>query len=565
VKPICALLLALPLLLPAAAQEVPDVDAEDFEQADRPLRWIVVGVPFGRPEGASVQPTVNEGEFKEGKRALAFTYVRGKMPVAVLVYNVLIRDLESIDFQASSKRDAKLRCTVTDADGARFSADTDIKAGAWTHAVIRPTDFALNTDSPVKKEKFDPAKLGFNLAFFDVIGVTGGEGENAVFLDNVTITRGPLKVQKGNLALKGKKQRKTISRPTRIEGNVMVSDEAELTVTAGRFVVTGSIIVNGGTLRLRDGAWSVLQQHRYQRKIMAVNGGRIEMENGFLGTVHPITGASAVESAWKLTNVELAGGHFTFQIQDECSLEMDGVKNGGEFIVQNGAEFTVRNCEKVLIWLMCDDEVSADLTLPSTKRVSSWNAPDELERTIKIRDSSAVTWGLIAVSGCRLTFRDSDFLAVGMLYGPEGRDSVKGLKNRQYHSDFTFPSEHHTVKFLKTRIAAWNFYTSGTFELEIRDCLYGESLSFGTSKIRVFDSTCDGTGGYLGAKDGSTTEFTGGKVDCSVLTQDKSTLTLSKTHVTGSVQAANRSKIRLFGTKVDGFVRELDQGRIEKR
>ena len=79
----------------------------------------------------------------------------------------------------------------------------------------------------------------------------------------------------------------------------------------------------------------------------------------------------------------------------------------------------------------------------------------------------------------------------------------------------------------------------------------------------IYDSVCDGTGGYLGAKDDSYTTFTGGEIMCDVLAHDRSTITIRDcAGIGGRVEASGLSRIGVENTPLHGHVREIDGGEI---
>ncbi|UCB46244.1 MAG: hypothetical protein JSV25_02130, partial [Spirochaetota bacterium] len=174
-----------------------------------------------------------------------------------------------------------------------------------------------------------------------------------------------------------------------------------------------------------------------------------------------------------------------------------------------------------------------------------------------------VLWGLIALNGCNITVKGSELRAVGILYTGRVRAVVNNMKNEVYYADFSYQSPYHELQFIETKVRTWNFYTSNNAALEIRNCVYGESISFGKSQINVFDSICDGTGGYIGAKEDSKTNFYGGEIACDVLTHDRAQFLIQDCgQVRGRIEAAGQSKITVVNTPLGGTVREIEEGEV---
>jgi len=557
-----ALLIATGISLLFAGGRIPDTDYQDFENISMPLIWRVGGIPSGTPREAFVKLTTIRGEYKEGKKGLMFQFARGTKPVPIVVHWVLLRDMVSIKFWIKAKRETKWVVSIKDIDGAVFSSVIELAEDRWRRVTLKPVDFRCNNDSPVKKSRLDVTRLGYGYVGFDIYTVLGGRGKNTVFIDKVIVERNPYKLIKGNYILNG--ETKTIDEPTKIEGNIALLNNAELKVNAARFEVSGNIYVNNSTLKFSGGFWNLRQAYKYEDRMVAKNG-LIELKDGVLNTFYTISGGIIENSTFRFSNVMVARGGFTFGLTEGCSLEMDNTKRPGEFIVNKDSKFTLKDCESVLIWLSCDEAIGPDLSLPRENVIPSWKAPAHLNRLLEIENSTNIMWGLIANPGCNLTIDESYIRAIGINYKDNIQAKVDGLKNDMEYNNFQFESEQHKLRFINTKVFCWNLYTQDTASLEIRDCVYGESISFGGSEISVVDSECDGTGGYLGAKDNSKTIFNGGKIDCNVLTHGQARFVINNCSVNGNVQATEESAIILNNSSVNGEISEIGRGRVERK
>ncbi|MBN2325040.1 MAG: hypothetical protein JXQ30_15025 [Spirochaetes bacterium] len=538
-----------------------DIDEERFEKGIPPS-FILTGYPTGDPP-ARMEITESEGY---GKRAgaLSFMYDRGVNPLPVLYHHVCLEEFTSIEFRIRAEKKTLWVVNVGDLDGAQFSARREIAPGEWTPVAVRPSDFVLNENSPVKKKRLDPKKLGFGYAAFDLFALTEKEGTNRVLIDDVRITRAAVSVIEGDYELSAERAR--ITENTRIKGDLILQRGAGLVVTAERFRVDGDILVNGSSLSLEGGRWIFSQNFRYHHRLRVSDGGTVNLSNGRLDLMLPY-GAEALRGGSVLMeDVRVASGLFTFGIQNNGALRLAGCENTGEIIVYRGATVSAQDCKSLLLWLNLERGFDAELSLPDGSRIGRLILPKKLGREIEISNCTGVLWGVIAESGSSLTVRESRLRAVGLHFTKDAFETVSGFENGATYPRLSHRSKNHELFFFDTKVDTWNFYASGRAKLEIRDSVFGESLSFGKSRISIYDSVCDGTGGYLGARDDSVTQFFRGEITCDVLAHDNGSITVADCGgIGGRVEAAGRSRIVIRNTPLGGAVREIGGGTVEIR
>jgi len=538
-----------------------DTDEERFEHGV-PASFILIGYPTGVPP-ARMEITESEG-YGEEPGALSFTYERGSQPVPVLYHQVYLGGFKKIDFRIRVKKKTFWVVNISDLDGARFSAHRVIAPGEWKDVTLNPSDFSCNEDSPVKKERIDPTNLGFGYAAFDLFSLTEKSGSNRVLIDDITITRTAVSVIDGDYVLSAESGR--ITEDTRITGDLVLQKGAELVVTAERFRVDGDILVKGSSLSLGGGSWMFSQDFRYQHRMRVSDGGTIELKNGRLDLLFPYGAGALRGGSVRMQDVRVVSGLFTFSLQADGSLRLETCENFGEIIAYRGSTFSARGCKSLLLWLNLERGSDTELKLPDGARISRLNLPEELGREIGISDCSGVLWGIIAENGSSLSVRESRLRAVGLHFTGKARGTVNGFENGKTYPEFIHRSENHNLFLSDTKVDTWNFYASGRAELEIRDSIFGESLSFGRSRITIYDSVCDGTGGYLGSRDDSVTIFTRGEIACDVLACDNGSITVTDCGgIGGRVEATGMSRIVISHTPLNGAVREIDAGTVEIR
>lgn len=567
-------LFAVIVLLSASAafgqvvvREVQDIDREGFEEG--PLSaFFLIGYPSGDPP-ASLDVTDFPGECRSGGHALAFSYSRGEKPVPILLHQVFLQDFEAIDFWIKTGEPVLWVVNIGDMDGAEFSAPADIPGGKWTRVTLTPGDFTCNEDSPVKKGKLETDKLGFGYACFDLFSLFGGRGKNRVLIDDVQVRRTSVTVIDGDYVLTAKK--KKLSRNTRVDGDLILTKGSELLVTADRFWVEGDIVVKRSKLLLSGGGWVFNQGYRYHHNMLAVDSGRIEMQDGSLYLLAPYGAGATKGGEVSLRNVRVLSGLFTFGLQKDSSLLLEDCERFGEVIIYRGGSFHGEGSDSFLLWLNLEGGSAADISLPKGDRIVHFELPHGLGRKVTLRGCSNVLWGIIAERRSDITVRDSEIRAFGIHFVGRSRETVRGFTNGNHYKDFSYISAGsrdigsggHRLRLVDTKVDTWNFYTSGRAQLEIRDSVFGESISFGRSQIAVYDSVCDGTGGYLGARDDSSTTFKGGEILCDLLSHDRGSITvIDCAGIGGRVEAAGSSKITVANTPLKGPVRQVDDGKV---
>jgi len=564
---VCRLFLAIVVLSVSGAASHPNENSsykEDFEK-DTLLSFVVVGIPQGELKDATVTRVRARRGIKVGNHALSFSYRRTKNPLPVL-YNprVLMQDFELMEFWIKSEKAAIWIVSVTDRDKANFSAKKEIPAGRWKKLSLVPSDFECGEDSPVKKDRLEPNKLSFGYANFDVLCILDKKGTNRVLIDDIKILRKPqsMRVINGDYILSGKTE--IISSPTRINGDIKLVNGAKLIVDTDRFEVNGSVLVVGSTVIMQNGIWLFPQEYRYQHAVVAAQNGRIEFINGSLSTNKSLSAAALTNSTFRFDNVKNVDRGFTFGTDIEGGTTVEVIRSDtiGEFIIDSNVNFKVEESNLILIWLKCGEGVKSTLRLPSGKNIEEWQSPSGLSRSISVKDSKNVLWGFIGSPGSEVTFKKTKLFAAGIYFVGGVNAKVENIKNNTRYDDFTLDAGAGKLQLIDSTVRAWNFYTDDTSELELHNCFYGESISFGKSKIRMYNSFCDGSGGYFGAKDNSKVTFSSGEITGQILTHGKAEVIIEDSKIGGEIIAAEESEITLINSKAIGPINQIGKGKV---
>jgi hypothetical protein len=110
--------------------------------------------------------------------------------IVLLGHLIPVTDLKELKVVIKSDVDAMIAFGLEDQDKARFHHMVHLPAGKETTVTMKPEDFKLNDDSPTKKEKVEPARLGDGYAVIDLGPIMGAAGENTLHIRRVTVTRG---------------------------------------------------------------------------------------------------------------------------------------------------------------------------------------------------------------------------------------------------------------------------------------------------------------------------------------------------------------------------------------
>ena len=103
---------------------------------------------------------------------------------------------------------------------------------------------------------------------------------------------------------------------------------------------------------------------------------------------------------------------------------------------------------------------------------------------------------------------------------------VEGLRNQSSYTEEELEIGRHSIRLVDASIDTWNLYPQGYALVRVRDSTLGEILSMGSPRVVVDNTTIDGSGGFLGTRDRSTMVLTNSTVTCTVEAAQESTLEL---------------------------------------
>jgi len=542
------------------APSVPDADFTGFEDGLVP---VLVGTFDGTPPTATLALTDDPAHVKEGAFALEYSYVRQGSSLDAVFQQSLLTDLVGLRMWLQSEQDAVWVVGHADRDGAVFLAQVVLPAGQWVHLDLAPGDFAIDPNSPVQKPAMQPKRNGANWVGFDLDSVIGPAGPNRIWIDAIEVERPPLRYEKGPLVVSATAIRQ-VQESTFIDGDLIVA-AGGFHSSASRLVVNGDIIVLGygslasavftrGTLRMNA-------HYRYQRKVQAEENGLVRFQDLLFLPGSNTSLNVGSQGVCEILDTDFAQGSFTAGVGPGGRITIRGSSNPGEFLPGEGSHFEASDVNQLLLWLVAEPGTQAQVVLPPAS-VGDWTLDPSWNRDLTLHAIGALDTGLIIEDNSTLDVLGGTARAVGVLFSQFDAD-LDGFQNGDHITDRVFSWPGRNVHFQDVTVQTWNFYSAGLANVVVRNSLFGEALSFGGGgSLQILDSTCDGSGGYFGARNDGQVDAANSQILSEIVCDGTSVMRLKNSVVNGAVTAAGNALICLFSTPVFGPLFEIDNGRI---
>ncbi len=257
----------------------------------------------------------------------------------------------------------------------------------------------------------------------------------------------------------------------------------------------------------------------------------------------------------------------TLGIGNNATLNIDDCSGGMELIISDSSNIWVNNTNLLVLWFSFLENAYANFELPAQNSqfpyasdVSEYYFSDSLSNVtnvyynLELHNTDTVFWGIMQYSGSDITLNNSVVLACGFPFKGSVTDTVYDFFNDSLYSSYTAPLSDRNFSITNTLIQAWNFYPMDTSSITIRNCVFGELLSFNNSTAFVENSICDGTGGYFGAENNSKIYVNNSFIQrlypgfSIILTSDSSEIFIQNSEIQGDVTLVNSSKIYCSNT-----------------
>ena len=265
----------------------------------------------------------------------------------------------------------------------------------------------------------------------------------------------------------------------------------------------------------------------------------------------------------------------TVDLKGNSQTSVDFCTGGMEFVVSEAADVNINESTLFIVWYTFSDNDIADYTLPPVNSVYNPNASDisgmynfpgaapgitGVDFNVSINNTDWVYWGVISESNSNVILNNSTLIAYGFLFRGNTNAKVSGFVNDSLYTYYEAPIIDRSCTLNNSKVAAWNFYTAENAQLTIEDCYYGESLTFGDGKIEVFNSTCDGTGGYWGGHNNSVHNAYNSTIiretgTSAIINADGDNIAhLHNCEVVGDIVISGNAKLFLGNTIYDSFL-----------
>jgi len=223
-----------------------------------------------------------------------------------------------------------------------------------------------------------------------------------------------------------------------------------------------------------------------------------QLNNQFTSTILPMT-------------LSLTGNSIT---------SIDSCSGGMEFVISENADVDIQNSIFFMIWYTFANGDTANYDYPPSNSILIPGAShitgiyqfsdilpniSGIDFNISIQNTDGVFWGVISKENSTVVINNSSILACGFYFDGLSSDTASGFIDAQLYTSYSAPFLDRTFSLNNSSVNAWNFYPSDTSEIIIENCVYGESIGFLKGTTKIYNSTCDGTGGYLGGMHNSKT------------------------------------------------------------
>ena len=334
-------------------------------------------------------------------------------------------------------------------------------------------------------------------------------------------------------------------------GRIIVLNNGTLILDHANFTLRGFIYVLGrGKMRVRGGTFTFQQSYAYEYGATALEGGELSFDSATVYSSNQSWGMGAMDSAqYNVRNSILRNGFNTVALVGKPRITYFRSDFASEYVILDSARLSLTNCDTALIWLSFPDSSVVSLTLPGADTtLKHWEihpgspGVSGIKYTVTLDTVSGVMWGTFPQKGCRATITNSKIRASGVMI--PGRDSVhvSGLVNNQHYTDYTLPLADRTYRLMNTDHMTWNLYPQDSTRFVLETSIFGEMLGYGSPRVTVNNSICDGSGGYIGSEGNTQFVVIGSTIYTQVISRDRTFMVLAGSHINfGAVNATDAS------------------------
>jgi len=360
-----------------------------------------------------------------------------------------------------------------------------------------------------------------------VIGMTMGEIVNikdtSLTYDTVYITKdGILNVENARLTINNFLVVDSIAQLNVRNSNFNMNGQnifytKSTSVLKDSISIGGDIFIGGNANLLIDSAivdmgMSFIGQYEFvgfDSAVFRIKNSSFFLGNGKIGGGFRNAAFFSQENVVYKTPVGIA---MTLGLLEEATYYSDNCKGGVELIIKDSCTVDIDSTNMSILWFSFSDASIAHFSFPVQNSLMSYasdvsyfafsdSLPNvfNVDYDVKVHRSDTVFWGLFIDSGSDVIIDSSSVMACGFTFTGTKIDTLMDFINDSLYVSHTIPLSDRSLSLINTKVRAWNFYPLDTTKIIIKDCLFGEVLSYDEGNVMIENSICDGTGGYLGA------------------------------------------------------------------
>lgn len=342
---------------------------------------------------------------------------------------------------------------------------------------------------------------------------------------------------------------------TTIYSNIILIGDAQLIVRNCAFQFKGNLYAMQNSLFSVDNCnFIVHQDFLYQYMFVSVDSAKIEINNSTFNSSNlPINGAVVNKGSFSMDSVDMNGAFITFGLYDNGIIDIRYSNRAGEFVVLGDSSLlNIAHSDTVLLWLGFPENSSGELNTPpdTNEWVEQFSYPDitctGINYSVNIDSLYGLMIATMAKDSTDVTITNAHLRASGNIFEMPITDTITGIIDYSYYNDWVAPFEERNYHLINSSVDAWNLYFFGAGDMTIKSSIFGECLSAGMCNTTLMNTTCDGSGGHIGASDSSmlTTFYTSLYTDA--LLESKSISFFILTNFTSGHLIARNSAINIM-------------------
>jgi hypothetical protein len=315
----------------------------------------------------------------------------------------------------------------------------------------------------------------------------------------------------------------------------------------------------------------------HQYNLVTLDSGHLDIRNTQFNTWNGKYGGGFLHNSsftqFNNTYTNTIGMSMTVSVSNNASFTASYCTGGLELIIEDAATIDLDHSDIILPWFNFKNGDVATLDFPPTlpvfppsSNVVQYDFPGSLpgvsgvDYNVSIDSCNTVYWALLVHNGSNVTVSNDSLLAVGLFYYGNATETLDGFNNNQVYTSFTPDLSDRNLSIQNSNIFAWNFYTADTSTIIVKNCNFGEILTFGHGRAEIYNSSCDGTGGFFGSNENSSVYarnanffrlYPGYEL---ILNNGNSNMELELSEVTGSIMLNNDAQLLLNNTTHSGSI-----------